>query len=73
MRPFFIFYFFLNWDFDLEITHLRKKVSKSKIHILSIYEQTDLKTAIVQYTTSNFNRQEVRTARKWAIRIPFST
>ena len=25
----------------------QKKVSKSKIHILSIYEQTDLKTAIV--------------------------
>ena len=25
-RPFFYFYFFSNWDFDLEISHLRKKV-----------------------------------------------
>ena len=33
----------VSYDFD------QKKISKSKIHILPIYQQTDLKTAIVRY------------------------
>jgi hypothetical protein len=39
MRPVFNFLIFLNWDFDLEISHLRKKVFvlTSKMLIRTLY------------------------------------